>query len=138
MPPSPYFLDTSAPESTRLTKEYWLSSKYFLGLSPDSLVSTQTTTKPCSLNWSYTVLMWGISSRQGSHQVAQKSSRTGLPWKLARETSWPSTSFRVKPGAGSPRNSRSEGGVNAPESKRGLGGSGPPVSVTAGNLARRS
>src|ERR1700690_1135068 len=44
----------------------------------------------------------GISIRQGSHQVAQKFTKTTLPLRSARETSLPSTSFSLISGAGLP------------------------------------
>ena len=41
-------------------------------------------------------------SRQGTHQEAQKSSRTYFPFKDSRETGFPSLSFSVNAGAGIP------------------------------------
>src|SRR5258705_12851573 len=44
----------------------------------------------------------GISTWQGSHQVAQKLTRTTLPLYWERETSLPSRSLRVISGTGLP------------------------------------
>lgn len=40
--------------------------------------------------------MSGISSRQGSHQVAKKFMTSGLPRKVSRPTGFPSIVFRSK------------------------------------------
>ncbi len=44
-------------------------------------------------------MRWGIDSRHGPHQVAQKSRRMTFPFKVERDISWPSIVLRVKSGA---------------------------------------
>src|SRR5215469_5296884 len=83
--------------------------------------------------------MCGDASRHGSHHVAQKSRSTGLPRKLTSVTSWLSTPDRVKSGAGLPRRSVSEGGVNDPAGNMRFGADDDPsVSATGDNRAKRS
>src|SRR4030042_154898 len=44
-------------------------------------------------------MKWGMDSRQGPHQVAQKSRRTTFPLSWERVISWSSRVLRVKSGA---------------------------------------
>ena len=55
----------------------------------------------------------GISILQGEHQVAQKSSRTTLPWKSARWIDLPLASAKVNEGAGLPIKSSGFAGFDA-------------------------
>src|SRR5258707_13440121 len=59
-----------------------------------------STVKPLAAYFCCISISQGISAWQGSHQVAQKFTRTTLPLYWARERSLPSRSFRVTSGAG--------------------------------------
>src|SRR5437763_16896747 len=52
---------------------------------------TLNTTSGCPSNFFAMVRMWGRASRQGPHQVAQKSSSTTFPLKSSSETRLPSS-----------------------------------------------
>src|SRR5690606_6170028 len=57
-------------------------------------------TSGSSLYLSTAICIAGKDLIQGAHQVAQKSSTTTFPFRSSKETSLPSRSFRLKPGAG--------------------------------------
>src|SRR5439155_3908932 len=64
--------------------------------SPQSMATTSRPSARCAR---YSSRISGSSSRQGTHQVAQKLIRTGLPLSCESETRWPSMSVSVKAGA---------------------------------------
>src|SRR4030042_2014013 len=57
------------------------------------------TTSPSFLCVLWRWIKWGMDSRQGLHQVAQKSRRTTLPLNVESVISWLSRDFSVKSGA---------------------------------------
>src|SRR5690606_42054660 len=69
-------------------------SAFFQGLSSD----TPSTVKFLSLNLSWAARRLGFSSRQGTHQLAQKSISTYFPLKSVREIGLSSGSFCVNRG----------------------------------------
>src|SRR6266849_10442021 len=58
-----------------------------------------STWSPCGPYWLCICSNHCISSLQGSHYVAQKCTRTALPWKSDKRTTLPSTDSRAKSGA---------------------------------------
>src|SRR6185312_15987834 len=71
----------------------------------------------CSLPaWRFcSATICGISTIQGGHQLAQKSTSTSLPRQAASETGLPSKPVRVKAGAAAPGDS---GAARAPSQTR--------------------
>src|SRR5438477_3539895 len=65
----------------------------------------------------------GISLRQGWHQVAQRLSRTSLPWKSARATQWPERSWNEGSGAGC----GGEAAINSPGLRSGSAARAAPT-----------
>src|SRR5580698_5561549 len=66
---------------------------------PSSSIATPSSVKPLSAYFCWNSISQGISSRHGSHQVAQKFTTTTLPFRLASVTSLPSRSLNVTSGA---------------------------------------
>jgi hypothetical protein len=66
---------------------------------PSSSMATPSRVKPLSAYFFWKPIIQGISTWQGSHQVAQKLTTTTFPWRLARETSLPWRSWKVTSGA---------------------------------------
>ncbi len=77
----------------------WMKSFTVEGASP---TSTASATSPVSDDSSNTFCIKGISKRQGPHQVSQKFSNTGSPWKSLSERDCPSRLGSWKSGAGFP------------------------------------
>src|SRR5580658_5413836 len=62
-------------------------------------MATPNSVKPLSAYFFWKAIIQGISTWQGSHQVAQKFTTTTFPFRLARETSLPWRSLKVTSGA---------------------------------------
>src|SRR5579871_2691826 len=71
----------------------------FTAVQPSSSIETPSTANPLSLYCCSNSMNQGISTLQGAHQVAQKSSSTTLPLYSDRCTVFPSTSLSTKSGA---------------------------------------
>src|ERR1035441_6748143 len=70
-----------------------------------SPASTARTTSPCSLKSWYIFSTAGMDFRHGPHQVAQKSSNTGLPLSFDRLYDLPSSALMSKASASLPARS---------------------------------
>src|SRR6202161_4981643 len=66
---------------------------------PSSSMATPNMVKPLSAYFCWKPIIQGISTRQGSHQVAQKFTTTTFPFKLSSGTSWPRRSLKVTAGS---------------------------------------
>src|SRR5580700_3305493 len=62
-------------------------------------MATPSIVNPLSAYFCWKPIIQGISTRQGSHQVAQKFTTTTFPFKLASGTSWPCRSLKVTAGS---------------------------------------
>src|SRR5258708_31590222 len=69
---------------------------------PSSSMETPRTVKPFASYFCCISMSQGISMKQGSHQVAQKLTRTTLPLYWLSAASLPSRSLKVTSGAGVP------------------------------------
>ena len=79
---------------------------------------TLISTKFLSLNLRKMSSRLGTSTRQGGHQVAQKSSSTTLPLRSDSFTAWPLMSLRRKSGGVRPDRLRLAGNGQSPEEKQ--------------------
>src|SRR5947209_4937337 len=83
---------------------FLLAKSWTVFLSSSTLALTMTSGWPAFF-WRRS-LSSGRALRQGTHQVAQKSSSTTLPLRLSRLTVLPSRVWREKGGAGSPASAK--------------------------------
>src|ERR1700679_3413810 len=68
-------------------------------LFPSSSIATPSMVKPLSAYFCWKPIIQGISTRQGSHHVAQKFTITTFPFRLASVTSCPSKFLKVTAGS---------------------------------------
>src|SRR5271168_2474249 len=68
-------------------------------LFPSSSIATPSMVNPLAAYFCWNPIIQGISTRQGSHHVAQKFTITTFPFRLARGTSSPSRFLNVTAGS---------------------------------------
>src|SRR5580693_8275885 len=68
-------------------------------LFPSSSIATPSMVRPLSAYFCWNPIIHGISTRHGSHQVAQKFTSTTLPFRLDSGTLLPCKSLKVTFGA---------------------------------------
>src|SRR6204780_1441815 len=66
---------------------------------PSSSMATPNMVKPLSAYFCWKPIIQGISTRQGSHQVAQKFTTTTVDFKLSNATSLPRRPLKVTAGS---------------------------------------
>src|SRR5690606_1609894 len=85
------------------SQESWSSFTACFHFPRSSSMEIDTTSSPLALNLLCISTSLGFCSRQGLHQLAQKSTSTYLPLKSERLNFLPFTSSSVKPGAALPK-----------------------------------
>src|ERR1700722_2318400 len=68
-------------------------------LFPSSSIATPSMVRPLSAYFCWNPIIHGISTRHGSHQVAQKFTITTFPFRLASDTSCPCKFLKVTSGS---------------------------------------
>ena len=91
--------DSSSATFWPPTSKRSFSRKGWIAFLPSSSMETPRMVKPRGLYFCWNSIIQGISTLQGSHQVAQKFTRTTSPLYCARVTSLSLRSFRVTVGA---------------------------------------
>src|ERR1700724_4821436 len=78
----------------------WVDSTYgATTLFPSSSIATPRMVSPLSAYFCWNPIIQGISTRHGSHQVAQKFTITTFPFRLDNETSCPCRFLKVTSGS---------------------------------------